>query len=198
MRAGPGQYTLRCGNEFFIPLVTQATRTMTFRLPPGQWIDYWNEQRVVSGLLRNESVPLGREPVFIRQGAIIPMEVERDYTGHGSRDSAGSLTVLVYPNGTSTFDHYYDVTGQWMTLSSTLSEGTLTLGASPAPSRTLLYRVSRMNSKPDAVRVEGGAVYVNQDGGLPESGSEAEVNRSSVPAWFYDAVARRLIVKVPR
>ena len=198
LRRGPGQYTLRVGNELFIPLVTQATRTLTFRLPTGQWVDYWNERRVVSGLVRNEPVPLGREPVFIRLGAIIPMEVERDYTGHGTRESAGSLTVLVYPSGQSTFDHFYDAAAQWMTLTAVQSEATLTLSAAPAPLRTLLYRVARVESRPAAVRVENGVVYVNQEGGLAESTSEAEVNRSPSAAWFYDAPARRLIVKVPR
>jgi hypothetical protein len=39
-------------------------------------------------------------------------------------------------------------------------------------------------------------VLVNQSGSLREVESEAEVNDATSSAWYYDEIARRLIVKV--
>lgn len=196
LRRGAMKYSLRVGNEFYAPIVTESTRAMSVVLPGGSWIDYWNEGRLVSGTLVDEPVPLGREPVFLRQGAIVPMDVTSHHTGHGTRESAGSLTVLVYPSGTSTFRYREAATASWVTFTSRLSSGALTLGAEPVPGEPVLYRVGRWNTEPRSVMVEAsGRVLVNQGGDLARAESEAAVNGSRTSAWYYDAPARRLIVK---
>ena len=195
IRSGPSPYSMRIGNEIFVPFVTQATRALDFQLPPGLWIDYWNEARVAFGSITAEPVPLGREPVFLRLGSIIPMDVQRDYTGHGTRESIGALTVLVYPSGTSSSRYYEDTTATWTNFSSSLSGSSLTLTADPLPSIPILYRIGRF-SRPTSVGIDGGTVTVNQSGDVREVGSEQAVNASSTNAWFYDATARRVIVKV--
>jgi hypothetical protein len=197
LRPGPGSYTLRAGNEIFVPLVTDAVRTLSFTLPGGSWVDYWNEQRVLTGAVNGESVPLGHEPIFLRLGAIIPMNVERNYTGHGTRESAGSLTVLVYPNGTSTFRYWVDATATWTTFTSAQTGDALTLTADPPPPDPVLYRIARVNSRPSSVGIDGAKVFVNQAGDIPEAKSEAVVNGSPGAAWYYDEGARRLIIKAP-
>ncbi|MBK5257894.1 MAG: hypothetical protein JJE39_17860 [Vicinamibacteria bacterium] len=196
IRAGTTPYTMRVGNEIFVPLVTSTTRALDFRLPAGQWVDYWNEQRVVSGDVVGQPAELGFEPIFLRLGSIIPMEVQRDYTGHGTRESAGSLTVLVYPGGTSTFRYYDDVTGVWTTFRSVRSDDRLTLTAEPATRLPLLYRIARTSTRPTSVGVDDGVVSVNQSGDLPEAGSERQVNGANSSTWFYDPAAQRLIIKV--
>lgn len=198
IQPGPGPYAMRVGDEIFVPFVTEKTPTIDIQLPAGQWVDYWDEERVVSGSLSGHPVPTGREPVFLKLGAIIPMEVERDYTGHGTRESAGSLTLLVYPSGTSTFRYYDDETSSWATFKSVLDGNRLTLSADPAPRMPLLYRVGRISVRPASVWVSGQTVLVNQTGSLAESESEAEVNESLTNAWFYHSAAQRLIVKVVR
>ena len=195
IRSGPSPYSMRVGNEIFVPFVTEPTRSLDFQLPAGNWIDYWNEQRVVSGSLTGEPAPLGREPVFLRTGSIIPMDVQRDYTGHGTRESAGALTVLVYPAGNSSFRHYDESTATWTTFTSKFAGSSLTLAADPLPTAPILYRIGRL-SRPASVGIDGATVTVNQSGDLPEASSERSVNGSSTSVWFYDAAARRLIVKL--
>ncbi len=195
VRRGPMAASLRVGNELYVPVVTEPTRTMTIQLPGGQWIDYWDESRRLSGTLADYPVPLGREPIFIRSGSLIPMEVERAYTGHGTPESFGSLTMLVYPSGTSTFRYRGDAREAWITFTSTLSGTQLTLSADSAPSQPVLYRIARWNAAPTAVGVDGLQVTVNQTGSVPQLSSEAAVNGSKVSAWFYDAQAKRLIIK---
>lgn len=196
IQPGPGPYSMRVGEEIFVPFVTEKAPTVDVLLPPGLWVDYWDEESVLSGTLLEHPAPRGREPIFLRLGAIIPMEVEREYTGHGTRGSAGSLTILVYPSGTSSFRYFNDETGAWTTFKSVAEGNRLTLSADTNPGWPLIYRVGRVAAPPASVKVDGRSVLINQSGGLPEMESESEVNESSESAWFYDAIGRRLIVKV--
>ncbi len=196
LQAGPMTYSFLVGDELYAPIVTDSVQTMDIQLPPGQWIDYWDESRLASGTLAGYPIPLGREPIFIRQGAIIPMDVERSYTGHGTPESQGALTVLVYPSDNSSFRYRDDASSSWITFSSTLSGTQLTLTADASlPGRAVLYRIERWSQAPDSVAVDGAGVTVNQGGGLRPSASEAAANASPVSTWFYDAAAGRLIVK---
>jgi hypothetical protein len=197
LQKGPMAHSLRVGNELYAPIVTDPAATMDIRLPSGQWIDYWDEWRVVSGMLGAFPVPLGREPIFVRLGSLIPMQVRSAQTGHGTAQSAGALTVLVYPSGTSTFRYREDARTGWITFTSTLTDAQLTLTADPGlPDRPVLYRIGRWDEAPESVGVDGATVTVNQGGSLPRSSSEVAVNGSRTSAWFYDAPARRLIVRV--
>jgi hypothetical protein len=197
LRRGPMERSLRVGNEIYAPIVTEPGDTMDVTLPSGPWIDWWDDTRVVSGTLFDYPVPPGREPVFLRLGAIVPMDVENDATGHGTAQSKGSLTVLVYPSGRSWFRYRHDARTPWTVFTSVLSEDQLTLEASPAPPATpLLYRVGRWAEEPRAVAVDGHRVLVNQGGDLPRLAGESAVGASRESAWSYDATSRRLVVKV--
>jgi hypothetical protein len=197
LRRGPMTYALRVGNELYAPIVTEPTETMDIELPSGQWIDYWDESSLVSGPIQGFPVPLGREPTFIRLGSLIPMEVRNAQTGHGTKESSGSLTVLVYPSGTSSFRYRADAQTSWITFTSALTDTQLTLTADPGlPDRPVLYRIGRWAEPPLSVGIEGASVTVNQGGSVPRLSTEAAVNGSRTSGWFHDASARRLIVKV--
>lgn len=189
-------YTTMLGDELFVAYVTEpGVRTVAITLPAGEWINYWNEAEAYEGPSTiSYPVPLGREPIFIRGGALIPMQVSRDYTGHGTDASDGSLTVLVYPNGNSSFS--YRDEGYWVTFNSSFDGTALILSASRPPSQPVLYRIGRWTSEPVCVGVDGTAVTVNQDGSVARVASEDAVNRATSNAWFYDGPAQRLIVKV--
>jgi Glycosyl hydrolase family 31 C-terminal domain len=197
LRPTPMPYALRAGDELYAPIVTERTDTMDIQLPSGQWIDYWNESSVVSGVLPAFPVPRGREPIFILSGSIIPMDVRNAQTGHGTTESAGSLTVLVYPSGSSSFRYRADALTPWITFTSTLDGNRLTLAADPGlPAQPVVYRIGRWAEAPDSVGIDGATVTVNQGGSVPRLPTEASVDGSRASAWFYDDSARRLIVKV--
>lgn len=196
VQPGPGPDSMLVGEEIFVPYVTTKTPAIEVRLPPGEWVDYWDEERVVAGSVAEQPAPRSREPVFLRLGALIPLEVERDYTGHGTRGSQGSLTVLVYPGGTSSFRYYDDAADAWTTFRSVQDGTRLTLSADSGTRSPVLYRVGRMYSKPSSVGLSGRTVLINQPGSLPELSSETLVNEALFSAWFYDEAAKRVIVKV--
>jgi hypothetical protein len=195
LQPGPNSYSFLVGDELYVPVVTEATTSMDIQLPPGQWINYWDESQVLSGLLGGFPVPLGAEPIFIRQGALIPLAVARAYTGHGTNESASALTVVVYPSDVSSFRYRQDADHPWLTFSSSLAGAQLTLTADSSLPQPVLYRIERWPTEPSTVDVEGARVRVNQGGSLPRTNDEPTVNGSARSTWFYDGVAQRLIVK---
>jgi hypothetical protein len=199
LTAGPTPDSLLIGDAIYAPIVTASIDRMDVELPPGEWVDYWDETRVLSGRLDGHPVPLGREPIFLRQGAIIPMRVERGYTGHGKPESAGALTVMVYPDeaAPSSFRYRQDARSPWITLSSAVSNQRLTLSAEPGlPSQPVIYRVARWGGPPESVDVIGGVVTVNQGGEMQRAESEIDAIGTARSSWFYDAATQRLVIKV--
>ena len=125
------------------------------------------------------------------------MDVRNAQTGHGTPQSAGALTVLVYPSGKSSFRYRPDARSDWITFTSALADAQLTLVADPGlPEQPVLYRVALWDVVPESVGIDGATVTVNQGGGVPRLSTEAAVNGSRASGWFYDASARRLIIKV--
>ncbi|MGH7785486.1 MAG: TIM-barrel domain-containing protein [Candidatus Binatia bacterium] len=88
------------------PLWQNGARTRDVYLPAAAWTDYWNDSQLLTGPLTLTAVdaPLGRLPLYVRLGAIIPMEVVNGVTGHGSAGSDGTLTLDVYPHQSSSYD----------------------------------------------------------------------------------------------
>jgi alpha-D-xyloside xylohydrolase len=73
----------------------------------GNWIDYWNEDKVYkTGSTFEYAAPLDRCPIFIKPGAIIPMNVTTALTGHGDQRSAGKETIVIYPYEKSSFVYH--------------------------------------------------------------------------------------------
>jgi hypothetical protein len=197
LRPGPMADSLLVGESIYAPIVTRSTDKLDIELPPGEWIDYWDESRVLSGSLSAYPVPLGREPVFVRRGAIIPLRVERDYTGQGSSKSGDALTVLVYPSDNSTFRYRPDSRTGWITFTAAQSYERLTLLADPGlPTEPVIFRVARWSLTPESVGVFGASVAVNQGGDMDRAESEADASGTDDSAWYYDAPDQRLIIRV--
>jgi hypothetical protein len=98
----------KVGEEIFTSIIVtdgsdNATKPVLF--PAGaRWIDYWNEDQVYEGGTSiNYTVPLSRFPIFIKTGAIIPMNVRNNVTGHGDATSEGKITLQIYPAGENSF-----------------------------------------------------------------------------------------------
>ena len=73
-------------------------------LPEGRWRYLFDDKEVIEGPKTFVKVAgLSEYPVFVRDGAIIPMNVSRAYTGIGDRDWENYLTLNLYPHGKSNF-----------------------------------------------------------------------------------------------
>jgi len=101
------------GDDFLITPICKDNLSREIIFPKGRWRYFFDDKQVVEGPAKLEKkFPLEEFPVYIRDGAIIPMDVKRDYTGLGDKNSEGYLTVLIYPNGRNNFTvHHPDKSG---------------------------------------------------------------------------------------
>lgn len=90
------------GDQLFVSVITTDVTTKNVTLPAGKWIDYWDEDVVRSGgTTFAYAASLAQYPIFIRAGAIVPLDVKTAVTGHGDATSAGKVTLAIYPSGQS-------------------------------------------------------------------------------------------------
>ena len=126
-REYPYQYLF--GSSLLVaPVVEPGRELWDVYLPEGQWFDFWTGEKIGGGQTITYAVPKDRIPVFVRQGAIVPLNLDSSVT-LGSDvgndvDSYRSLCFKIYPIGVVTYD-WYDVTSQEMRrLCCTLDEDT--------------------------------------------------------------------------
>jgi len=108
-----GKYHYLFGDQFLVAPIYKDELKNTITLPAGKWRYFFNDKEVVQGPVTFErEFPLDEYPVYIREGAIVPMNVTRDYTGIGDKSSEGYLTLLIYPDGNREFTvHHPDKSG---------------------------------------------------------------------------------------
>ncbi len=65
------------GDNIFVAPMTEAGTTREVRFPDeGIWIDWWDGTEHAAGSTATLNVPLARFPIFVRKGAIIPMNLQ--------------------------------------------------------------------------------------------------------------------------
>lgn len=91
------------GDYLFTKAITSADNRVSFHLPSeGEWINFYDGTKYAPGSLIEEVYTLERFPLFVKAGAILPLNVSSEVTGLGDASMAGGKTILIYPNGTAT------------------------------------------------------------------------------------------------
>ena len=99
-----GEYSYMFGDDFFVAPIYEDSYERTIVLPKGQWRYLFDDREIFSGgTFIKRSYPLNEMPVYIREGAIVPLDIKRDYTGLGEKHSEGFITYLIYPAGHNSF-----------------------------------------------------------------------------------------------
>ncbi|MBV5316011.1 MAG: hypothetical protein JZU47_22115 [Prolixibacteraceae bacterium] len=108
-----GKYHYLFGDNFLVAPIYKDQLKNKITLPDGNWRYFFNDKEVIKGPTTFErEFPLEEFPVYVREGAIIPMDIKRDYTGLGDKNSEGYLTLLIYPENTNEFIvHHPDKSG---------------------------------------------------------------------------------------
>jgi alpha-glucosidase (family GH31 glycosyl hydrolase) len=143
-------------------------------LPAGRWRYWFDDSKVIVGPAKiSRNYPIGEFPVYIRDGAIIPMHISREYTGIGEREWDNYLTLNIYPCQDSSFEvPATDKTGTMQVSVHAGNPTTVTLGGA---ARLHVLRVFS-EAKPVSVDYNGVALAEGQD-------------------WQYQSEQKRLIVK---
>lgn len=140
MRPQLGEYIYLLGDDILVAPFFEEGNKRTVVFPQGEWIYMFDEAKSFSKGIKNLEFGLDEFPVYIRKGAIIPMEVKSDITGFGTGLSGDYTTILVYPeNGQKKFGLYEEsVTGSMISYTKTAASLTL---KSTATDRSLLFRI---------------------------------------------------------
>ena len=96
-------YHYMFGDELLVAPIYRDDLTNRVNLPPGRWRYLFHDDELVTGPATfSRAFPLDELSVYVREGAILPLQVSRDYTGFGDKTSEGFLTLAIYPFGTNT------------------------------------------------------------------------------------------------
>ena len=95
------------GDELFVaPVYEQGAHSRELFLPDGSgWINYWTGEIKEGGQLVVCDAPLNQIPLFVRQGAIIPM---RKYSRSVETGSNDSIEIHIYEGASGEFKLYED------------------------------------------------------------------------------------------
>lgn len=99
------------GSSLFTKAITTEDGRARYRLPEGaEWIDIWSGARYAGGTEIEETYPIGRFPLFVRIGSIIPVDVADDsFWCADNKVLQGTRTFLVYPGSKNTQKYHLPV-----------------------------------------------------------------------------------------
>ena len=87
------------------PVFTKGAKTREVYLPKGDWYDWWTNARSAGGQAVNREVDLATMPIYVRAGAIIPVDPVRQYTAEPVKEPT---TLKVYRGADGQFTLYED------------------------------------------------------------------------------------------
>jgi alpha-glucosidase (family GH31 glycosyl hydrolase) len=94
------QYTF--GDELLlVPVYERGAVTQKVYIPEGNWINYWTGEEMKGNEEYTVSAPVHEVPLFVKQGAIIPM---RNYASSIEKGNNNTLTLHVYPGAEGSFN----------------------------------------------------------------------------------------------
>jgi len=94
------------GNSILVaPILQKGQKEKTLRLPPGNWYSYSTLQLMASNTEITEPSPLGRYPMFVKSGSILPKAIP----GRNAPETLqGSLVLEIYPDAKMYGEYYLD------------------------------------------------------------------------------------------
>jgi alpha-D-xyloside xylohydrolase len=95
------------GDFLFTKAITSANDAVSFKLPQdGRWMDFWTKEVIAGGTTIQQVYPLNRFPLYIKTGAIIPMNINNGFSGIGNADLTGKQTIWIVPDqGKSAYNY---------------------------------------------------------------------------------------------
>jgi alpha-glucosidase (family GH31 glycosyl hydrolase) len=187
------------GQDMLVAPVTTpgnvASTTVWF--PPGQWVDYFTGATFTGPSTATLAVPLNRMPVFVRRGGIVPEQPSSAGAG-----PPRTLTALVYPGATGSFDLYGD-SGSGLGYTKGQRTSTLISTSSASPTAgTALARVrvgathGTFRGEPSSVSTIIDMVDVTRPERVTLDGRLLAAGAGSARGWTYQPTTQTLTVRL--
>jgi len=160
------------------PVYTKGGTSRDVYLPKGDWYDWWTNEKLTGGRVVTRAVDLATMPIYVRAGAIVPVDPVRQYAGEPVTEPT---TLRVYRGADGDFtlydddgigQEYLDRRGSWtrLTWDDRAGELTLDLGAPAGAANVVSARTFRVVVLPDGttgdVRYLGRRLRVRVGSGL--------------------------------
>ncbi len=166
-----GKYHYLFGESLVIAPIYKDELKNEVQLPPGKWRYWFDDRSAIQGETTfDQSFPLEEYPVFIKEGAIIPMHIQRDYTQLGDTSSQDYITYLIYPDISNQFSIYDTETQLETKLILDRAVGSISLQFSG-------------KKIPHILRIH-----------LEQRPSQVLLDGQVIPAYEYDEVKQKLII----
>lgn len=200
-RALDQEYEFLFGNDILVaPVVKDDEATWPVYLPRGTWYDFWNDRPYRGPGTFTVEAPLGRIPMFVREGAIIPTQQVVQYTDEAPIDP---LTFEIYPGANSVREYYEDdgisfdyQRGAFLRreIRQSRQEGGIEIaisaksGSYQPPARSLILKVHGVRDEPRSVEINGSS--------LPRRQPRGDFERSA-SGWSFSDSDGVLSIKTP-
>ncbi len=172
------------------PILNEGQTLKDVYLPEGDWIDFYHNAMTAGGQTKSYYADVNSIPVYVKNGSILPMNLNADYEIGGSIgndvDAYNHLTFRVYPMGNST---YTLTNNDKSTMTVTAVEDfsseqvTVTVPAASIPVTTQIFA-----TEPTGILVNGSAITKYTD-------KATFVNAST--GYYYSKAEKLAYVKVP-
>lgn len=94
------------GKDLLIaPVFEKGATTRKVYLPKGKWYDWWNNEMQTGGKFINKEIDLATMPIYVKAGAIIPLDAVKQYT---AAPPTGPLHLKIYEGANGDFTLYSD------------------------------------------------------------------------------------------
>jgi len=94
------------GRDLLIaPVFTKGATSREVYLPKGDWYDWWTNAKSTGGTTVTRSIDLATMPIYVRAGAIIPVDPVRQYTSERVDEPT---TLRVYRGADGDYTLYED------------------------------------------------------------------------------------------
>ena len=103
--AGIGDQFLWGRDMLIAPVYQKGATSRDVYLPKGDWYDWWTGAKAAGGQTVARSVDLATMPIYVRAGAIIPVDPVRQYT---SQPVSEPTTLRVYRGANGAYTLYED------------------------------------------------------------------------------------------
>ncbi|WP_294372207.1 glycoside hydrolase family 31 protein [uncultured Clostridium sp.] len=99
-----------CGENVLVaPVLEQGVKCRIVYLPKGnRWIDYWTKEEFEGGQYLIKHTPLDICPIFIKEGAVIPVYEEQNYIGEKEMNKLKLEIYLGKEKTKDVYTHYID------------------------------------------------------------------------------------------
>jgi alpha-glucosidase len=194
--------TYRIDTQFMVgenilvsPVMEAGSTSRWMYLPNGDWFDFWTREKFTGGKWIDAKAPIDQLPVFIRAGAVIPMQQIVQFTDQAPVDP---ITFEIFPSTEAKGICYEDdgisfayQTGKYRSVglkaavhgSEIAIDRSAPEGEFVPAKRSVVFAVNGVARKPKSVLVRGKAI------------SEIISLAQSREGWAFDPTMHRLSVK---